>query len=83
MPTRPQFNLSAILAIIVAVSVLLAMVGSGFAAVVFGALAVVLSAAGAIIGYSRGGQKAARLGFYIGLVVAALSFGFLKWLCDV
>lgn len=83
MSTRPQFSLSEILVFVVAVSVLLAMVGSGFAAVVFGALAVLLSATGAIVGYFGGRQKGARQGFYIGLVVAVLSFGFVKWLCNV
>lgn len=83
MPTQSQFNLKAVLVFIAALSMPLAMVGSGFAAVVFGALAVLLSAAGAIVGYFVGGPRTARTGFYIGLVVAAFSFGFLKWLCDV
>lgn len=83
MTTRRQFSLFAILVIIAALSVPLAMVGSGFAAVVFGVLTVLLSTAGAVVGYFSGGQRAARLGFYIGLAVAVLSFGFVKWLCDV
>ena len=83
MTARSQFNLKAILVIIAVVSVPLAMVGSGFAAVVFGALAVLLSAAGAIVGYLGGGQKNAQIGFYLGLAVAVLSFGFVNWLCDM
>jgi len=83
MTGRSQFNLKAILVIIAVVSLPLAMVGSGFAAVVFGALAVLLSAAGAIVGYLGGGQKAATRGFYAGLAIAVLSFGFVKWLCGM
>ncbi|MBC8871711.1 MAG: hypothetical protein H8E44_19970 [Planctomycetes bacterium] len=44
MTVRSQFNVRAILVIIALVSVPLAMVGSGFAPVVFGAQAVLLSA---------------------------------------